>query len=322
MQAIRVRQTGGPEVLELQEIPTPTPAEGELLVKLEAAGLNFIDTYQRSGLYSMETPYTPGLEGAGRVAQVGSGVTGLQEGDTVAYTGVLGAYAEYAVIPAERAVAVPSGMDTKTAAAIMLQGMTAHYLCRDTYRVEDGTRCLIHAGAGGVGLLLIQMCKMHGAEVFTTVSTEEKAQLASTAGADHVIRYTEQDFEEAVRQIGGERPLDVVYDSVGRTTFEKGLHLLRPRGLMVLYGQSSGPLGPMDLQLLAANGSLFTTRPTLMHYIAERRELDARASDIMAWVQAGTLSVRIGTEYPLDQAREAHQALEGRKTTGKVLLVP
>ena len=322
MKAIRVNQPGGPDVLSLEDIDTPTPGEGQLLVKLDAAGLNFIDCYQRSGLYNMEFPLTLGNEGAGVVEAVGPGVSGFAPGDNVAYTGVLGAYAEYTLLPAARAVKVPSGMDNKQAAAIMLQGLTAHYLCRDTYKIEQGSKCLIHAGAGGVGLLLIQMCKMFGAEVFTTVSTDEKVALAKEAGADHVIKYTETDFEEAVNAAAGKNALDVVYDSVAKTTFHKGLNLLRPRGTMVLYGQSSGPVDPIDPNILNPKGSLYLTRPSLVHYIGPRAELDARATDVMTWVASGKLNVRIGAEFPLAEAKAAHEALEGRKTTGKVLLIP
>ena len=322
MKAIRVNQPGGSEVLSYEDIPTPTAGEGQLLVKLEAAGLNFLDTYQRSGLYKMDYPITMGNEGAGVVEAVGPGVSGFAAGENVAYTGILGAYAEYALIPAARAVKVPSGMTNKQGAAIMLQGMTAHYLCRDTYRIESGDSCLIHAGAGGVGLLLIQMCKLLGAEVFTTVSTAEKAALAKGAGADHVINYTETDFAEATLKILGDRRLNVVYDAVAKDTFHKGLDLLKPRGMMVLYGQSSGPVPPIDLNILNPKGSLYVTRPSLVHYIGSRAELDARASEVMGWVSSGKLDVRIGAEFALAEAKAAHDALEGRKTTGKVLLIP
>jgi len=308
--------------MKLEEVPTPTAGEGQLLVKLEAAGLNFIDTYQRSGLYKMELPFTPGNEGAGVVEAVGPGVSGFAKGDRVAYTGVLGSYAEYTLLPAARALKIPEGMETKQGAAIMLQGMTAHYLCHDTYPLKAGDSCLVHAGAGGVGLLLIQMCKMIGATVYTTVSTEEKAKLARDAGADHVVLYTQEDFEEAVKAKMGDRKLDVVYDSVAKTTFDKGLNLLRPRGLMVLYGASSGPIPPLDAQILNAKGSLYLTRPSLVHYIGAREDLERRASDLFGWVASGKLKVRIGAEFPLAQAKDAHDALEGRKTTGKVLILP
>jgi NADPH:quinone reductase len=322
MKAIRVHEQGPSSVMKLEEVPTPTPGQGQLLVKLAAAGLNYIDTYQRSGLYKLATPFTPGNEGAGVVEAVGAGVSGFAKGDRVCYTGVLGAYAEYTLLPADRAIKVPQGMDIKMGAAIMLQGMTAHYLCKDTYPLKKGDACLVHAGAGGVGLLLIQMCKMLGATVFTTVSTDEKAKLAKEAGADHVILYTKEDFEEACKKILGDRKLDVVYDSVAKTTFDKGLNLIRPRGLMVLYGASSGPLPPVDLGVLAAKGSLFVTRPSLVNHIATRAELEKRAGEVLGWVASGKLKVRIGAEFPLAKAKDAHDALEGRKTTGKVLLIP
>ena len=322
MKAIRIAAQGGSDVMKLEELPTPKPGQGELLVKLAAAGLNYIDTYQRSGLYKLPVPFTPGSEGAGVVEEAGEGVKGFKAGDPVAYTGVLGAYAEYTLLPAERAVKVPKGMDLKTAASIMLQGMTAHYLACDTYPLKKGDWCLVHAGAGGVGLLLIQMAKMRGATVVTTVSTPEKAKLAKGAGADHVVMYTQVDFEPETRKLVGERGLDVVYDSVGRDTFLKGLNLLRRRGLMVLYGASSGPVPPLDLQILNAKGSLYVTRPSLVHHIATRAELEARAKAVMRWVSTGKLKVRIGATYPLAQAKQAHDDLEGRKTTGKVLLIP
>jgi len=322
MKAIRIAAQGGSDVMKLEELPTPKPGQGELLVKLAAAGLNYIDTYQRSGLYKLPLPFTPGSEGAGVVEEAGEGVKGFKAGDPVAYTGVLGAYAEYTLLPAERAVKVPKGMDLKTAASIMLQGMTAHYLACDTYPLKKGDWCLVHAGAGGVGLLLIQMAKMRGATVVTTVSTPDKAKLAKGAGADHVVMYTQVDFEPETKKLVGERGLDVVYDSVGRDTFLKGLNLLRRRGLMVLYGASSGPVPPLDLQILNAKGSLYVTRPSLVHHIATRAELEARAKAVMRWVSTDKLKVRIGATYPLAQAKQAHDDLEGRKTTGKVLLIP
>jgi NADPH:quinone reductase len=322
MKAIRITTPGASDVMKLEEIPTPKPGKGELLVKLAAAGLNFIDTYQRSGLYKLPTPFTPGNEGAGTIDALGEGVTGFKAGDPVAYTGVVGAYAEYALIPAARAVKVPAGMDLKQAASIMLQGMTAHYLACDSYPLKKGDWCLVHAGAGGVGLLLIQMAKMRGATVVTTVSTPDKAKLAKEAGADHVVMYTKVDFEAETKKIVGDRGLDVVYDAVGKDTFDKGLNLLRRRGLMVLYGASSGPVPPMDLQILNAKGSLFLQRPSLVHHIFTREELEARAGEVMGWVTSGKLKVRIGATYPLAQAKQAHDDLEGRKTTGKVLILP
>lgn len=322
MKAIRVQAQGASDVMKVEEIPTPKPGKGELLVKLAAAGLNYIDTYQRSGMYKVPTPFTPGNEGAGTVDALGEGVTGFKAGEQVAYTGVLGAYAEYALIPAARAVKVPKGMDLKTAAAIMLQGMTAHYLACDTYPLKRGDWCLVHAGAGGVGLLLIQIAKMRGAKIITTVSTPDKAKLAKGAGADHCILYTKDDFEKETRKIVGERGVNVVYDSVGKTTFDKGFNVLMRRGMMVLYGASSGAVPLFDLQVLNAKGSVFVTRPSLVHHIFTREELDKRAGEVMTWVKSGKLKVRIGATYPLDQAKQAHDDLEGRKTTGKVLLIP
>jgi NADPH:quinone reductase len=322
MKAIRIAAPGGSDVMKLEEIPTPKPGKGELLVKLTAAGLNYIDTYQRSGMYKMPLPFTPGNEGAGHVEAVGEGVTGFKAGDAVAYTGVIGAYAEYTLLPAARAVKVPAGMDLKIAASIMLQGMTAHYLACDSYALRKGDWCLVHAGAGGVGLLLIQMAKMRGANVITTVSTEEKAKLAKEAGADHAILYTKVDFEAETLKIVGDRKVDVVYDAVGKDTFDKGFNVIRRRGTMVLYGASSGPVPPFDLQVLNAKGSLFIQRPSLVHHIFTREELEARAGEVMSWVQAGKLKVRIGHTYPIAQAKQSHDDLEGRKTTGKVLLLP
>jgi len=322
MKAIRIHAYGGSEVMQVEEIPTPQPGDGQLLVKLDAIGLNFIDTYQRSGLYPISLPFIPGNEGAGVVEAVGAGVTDYAPGDRVAYTGVLGAYADYTLLPADRAVRVPNGMDMQAAAAIMLQGMTAHYLSHDTFPLKSGDWCLVHAGAGGVGLLLIQMAKALGANVITTVSTDEKEALAKGAGADHVIQYTKTDFEAEVLKIVGDRKLDVIYDSVASTTFEKGLNLLRMRGMMVLYGQSSGPVAPLDPAILNQKGSLFLTRPSLFHYIASREDLATRAGAVLEMVNSGKLDVRIGETFPLVEAKAAHDALEGRKTTGKVLLIP
>ena len=322
MKAIRVNQNGGSETLSLEDIPNPKPAEGELLVQLEAAGVNFIDTYQRSGLYPIPLPFTLGVEGAGRVEALGGGAEGFQVGDTVTWSGILGAYAEKAVIPAARAVRVPEGLDGKTAAAVLLQGMTAHYLCHDTYPLKTGEWALVHAAAGGVGLLLIQMCKMLGAKVIGTVSTDEKARLAKDAGADEVILYTRQDFETETMRITGNAGVSVVYDAVAATTFEKGLNVLRPRGYMALYGQSSGKVDPIDPAILAEKGSLFLTRPTLVNYTTTRDELTARAGAVMGMVRDGKLNVRIGETFPLAEAKAAHDALEGRRTTGKVLLIP
>jgi NADPH2:quinone reductase len=322
MKAMRVHEPGGSEVMKYEDIDTPQPGDGELLVKLDACGVNYIDTYQRSGLYPMPLPFTPGNEGAGQVEAVGGGVSGFSAGDAVCYTGVVGAYAEQAIIPAAKAIKCPEGIGTDTAAAVLLQGMTAHYLCHDTYPLKQDDWCLVHAGAGGVGLLLIQMAKMLGANVIATVSTDEKAALAKGAGADHVILYTTQDFEEETLRIVGDRKLDVVYDSVAQTTFEKGLNLLRRRGLMVLYGQSSGPVGPFELNTLNGKGSLFVTRPSLVHHTFTREELENRAGALLGMVASGKLDVRIGATYPLAEAKAAHDALEGRQTTGKVLLKP
>ena len=322
MKAMQISNPGGSDVMTYTDLPKPEPGEGQLLVKLEAIGVNFIDTYQRSGLYKLPLPFSPGNEGAGVVESVGAGVSGYSAGDRVAYTGVLGAYAEYTLLPADRAVKVPDGMETQQAGAIMLQGMTAHYLCHDTFSVSNGNKVLIHAGAGGVGLLLIQMCKILGATVFTTVSTDAKADLAKGAGADHVIKYSEQEFQEEVEKVAGKNALDCVFDSVAKTTFDKGLDLLRPRGMMVLYGQSSGPVPPIDLNILNPKGSLYVTRPSLGHYTASADDLQKRASQVLGSVASGRLNVRIGGTYPLANAKQSHDDLEGRKTTGKLLLLP
>lgn len=322
MRAIRVHEYGAADVMRWEDLPQPQPGPAELRVRLSAVGLNFIDTYQRSGLYRLPLPFIPGNEGAGVVDAVGEGVTSFQPGDRVAYTGVQGAYAEYSIVPLDQAVRVPEGLEIHQAGAAMLQGMTAHYLCHHTYPLQGAESCLIHAGAGGVGLLLIQMCRMIGAEIYTTVSTEEKAALAREAGANHVILYTQQDFAEEVLRISGGRKLDVIYDSVARDTFDKGLEILRPRGMMVLYGQSSGVVPPLDLNRLSVAGSLFITRPRLGAYTATREELEQRAGDVLGWVLEGRLKLRIGARYPLADAVEAHRAIEGRSTTGKVLLLP
>lgn len=322
MRGIQVSEIGGPEVLEYVEIAEPELLDGSVLVAVAVAGLNYIDTYQRSGLYPMQMPITLGLEGSGTVEAVSDGVGSLVVGDRVAWCSVAGSYADRTVAPASALVKVPDGVSLEAAAATMLQGLTAHYLATDTFHLAPGDRCLVHAGAGGVGLLLIQIAKLLGAEVYTTVSTAKKAGLAAAAGADHVIRYDETDFGEAVVAIGGERPLDVIYDGVGADTFDRGLGLLRPRGMMALFGQASGPVPPVDLQVLAQNGSLFVTRPSLFHYIAERHELESRAADLFGWIATGELDVRVGQSWPLSQAAEAHRALEARETTGKTLLIP
>lgn len=323
MRAIEVSRTGGPEVLEVVERPEPEPGPGEVVVAPAAIGVNYIDTYHRSGLYPLPLPFVPGLEHAGTVTAVGADVAWPAVGDRVATSAVLGSYAEAVVADPGRLVPVPDGVNDEVAAAVMLQGMTAHYLTADTFPLGPGDRCLIHAGAGGVGLLAIQLAVGAGAEVFTTVSSEEKAALAAGAGAHHVIRYDETPFDEAVRDLAGaERPLDVVYDGVGVATFEAGLGLLRPRGLMVLFGQASGPVPPVDLQVLSRNGSLYVTRPTLADHVADRSELEARAEAVLGAVAEGRLDVRIGLRRPLVEAADAHRDLEGRRTTGKVLLVP
>jgi len=322
MKAICVESHGGPEALRLMDLPEPTPTEGQLLVRVEAAGVNFIDVYHRTGLYPNPLPLTLGLEGAGVVAGVGPGAAGFREGDRVTWTKAPGSYAETALVPAEQAVVVPEAVETRTAAAVMLQGLTAHYLCHDTYPLKAGDTCLVHAAAGGVGLLLVQMAKEKGARVFATVSTEEKAALAREAGADEVILYTREDFLEAVKRLTDGRGLSVVYDSVGKTTSEKSLDCLQPRGMMVFYGNSSGPAPPVDPLTLTQKGSLFLTRPTLFHHIADRASLEARAADVLGAVASGRLKVRVGQTFPLAEAAEAHRALEGRKTTGKVLLLP
>ncbi len=322
MKAIRVGMHGGPEVLALQEVERPQPASGEVVFKIEAAGLNFIDVYRRTGLYPTDLPGTPGVEAAGAVAAVGDGVVDLKVGDRIASTHVKGAYAEHATVDAERAVVIPEGVSTRDAAAVMLQGMTAQYLARSTFPLEEGDSCLVHAGAGGVGLLLIQLAKGCGARVFATVGSKEKAELARGAGADEVILYREEDFLSFVKSKTGGAGLNVVYDSVGKDTFEKSLQCLTLRGMLVLFGQSSGTVPPLAPGRLAQGGSLFLTRPSLFHYIPDRDSLERRASDVLGRVADGSLKVRIGTTFPLAEAADAHRALEGRRTTGKVLLLP
>jgi NADPH2:quinone reductase len=320
MKAIRVDRYGGPEVMQYQDVPEPQPKPGEAVVKVQAAGVNFIDVYYRSGVYKAELPFTPGMEAGGVVSAVGPEVGEVKVGDRVAYTGVMGTYAEYASVPAARLVALPEALDARQGAAAMLQGMTAHYLATTTYPLKPGDACLVHAAAGGVGLLLCQIAKMRGAHVIGTVSTEEKAALARAAGADEVILYTQEDFEAAVKRLRGGRGVQVVYDSVGKTTFDKSLNCLAPRGYLVLFGQSSGSVGPIDPQVLSQKGSLFLTRPTLFHHMATRAELLERAGDVLGWIAAGTLKLRLEFDFPLREAAEAHRALEGRQTTGKVLL--
>ena len=322
MKAIRVHSPGGSEALRYEDVPQPAPGAGQVLVKVEAAGVNFVDVYQRTGLYKVALPFTLGQEAAGVVTAVGSGVSEVKVGDRVAYCHVMGAYAEYAVVPADRIVRLPEGVSTQQGAAAMLQGMTAYYLASATYPLKPGDVCLVHAAAGGVGLLLCQIAQLRGARVIGTVSTRAKATLAREAGAEDVILYTEQDFEVEVKRLTQGAGLQVVYDSVGKTTFDKGLNCLARRGLMVLYGQSSGPVGSFDPLLLSQKGSLFLTRPKLGDYIATRAELLQRAGEVLGWIKSGKLKLRIDHEFPLAQAAEAHRALEGRKTTGKVLLIP
>ena len=322
MRAIVVKELGGHEVLTVAERDDPTAGPGQLVVRVAAVGVNFMDVYQRTGVgnYKTPTPYTPGAEGAGTVLAVGEGVTDFAVGDHVAWAAGPGSYAEQVALPARNAVPVPPSIDLKIAAAVILQGMTAHYLCNSTFPVQDGNITVVHAAAGGVGLLLIQMIKMRGGVVVATTSTTPKAELAQQAGADHVTTYGE--FVEAVRRVSGERGADVVFDSVGQATFEDSLAALRPRGMMVLYGASSGPVPPVDPQRLNTGGSLFLTRPTLVHYVADRGDLLWRAGDLFEWIADGELDVRIGGEYPLADAARAHEDLFARRTTGKLLLLP
>jgi NADPH:quinone reductase len=322
MKAIQVKQPGGPEALELGELPVPEPKASEAVVKLAASGVNFIDVYQREGRYKVPLPFVLGQEGAGVVTAIGADVKSVKKGDRVAWTGVLGGYAEYAAVPSDRLVAIPAGVTDSQAAAAMLQGMTAHYLCHDTYPLKRGETALVHAAAGGVGLLLVQMAHDIGARVLATVSTEEKAKLAREAGADEIIFYTKSDFEAETKRLTNGQGVHVVYDSVGKTTFEKGLNVLRPRGFMVLFGGSSGAVPPFDLIALSQKGSLYVTRPTLGHYIATREELMARSSAVFGMITSGKLKLRIEHTYALGEAQQAHRDLEGRKTTGKLLLMP
>ncbi len=321
MKAVRVHSPGGPEALVVEDIPEPTPKAGEVLVRVEAAGVNFIDIYHRTGLYKVGLPTTLGREGAGTVERCRAGRRGLSPGDRVAWAMEPGSYAEKAVVPAARLVKIPDGVPTRVAAAAMLQGMTAHYLACSTYPLKSGDTCLVHAAAGGVGLLLTQIAKMRGARVLGTVSTAAKAALSKGAGADATIDYTKQDFEVEVKRLTSGRGVEVVYDSVGKTTFEKSLASLLPRGMLALFGQSSGPVPPVDPQVLSQRGSLYLTRPTLAHYIATREELLWRAEEVLGWIRDKRLRVRIDREFPLSEAADAHRALESRATSGKVLLV-
>ena len=320
MKRIIVREPGGPEQMVLDEVPAPAPGPGEALVAIAYSGVNFIDVYFRTGLYKAERPIVLGSEAAGTIERVGPGVTGVTPGDRVVYTMVRGSYAESAVVPAAQLVKIPDGVDFKTAAAVMLQGTTAHYLTRSTFPLDREHTCLVHAAAGGTGGLIVQMAKHHGARVFGTVSTEEKAREVRGLGADETIMYTQQDFEADVKRLTDGRGVDVVYDSVGQTTFDKSLKVIRPRGMMVLFGQSSGPVPPFDPSLLNARGSLFLTRPSLAHYLASRNELLRRTGEIMDLVVSGRLKVRVSAMYPLSEVARAHRDLESRKTTGKLLL--
>lgn len=322
MKAIQVKRTGGPGAMELVELPVPEPKANEAVVKLSASGVNFIDVYQREGRYKVPLPFILGQEGAGVVNAVGGGVTTIKNGDRVAWAGPMGSYAEYAAVPAERLVPIPVSVSDQQGAAAMLQGMTAHYLSHSTYPLKRGETALVHAAAGGVGLLLTQMAHNIGARVIATVSTEEKAKLAHEAGADEIILYTQQDFEAETKRLTGGKGVDVVYDSVGKTTFAKGLNILRPRGMMVLYGGSSGAVPPFDLIELSTKGSLFVTRPTMGNYTASREELMERAGAVFGMIAAGKLKLRIEHTYSWAEAQRAHHELEGRKTTGKLLLIP
>ena len=322
MKAIQVARVGAPEVLTLIDVPVPDPKPNEALVQIKAAGVNFIDVYFREGRYPAPIPFINGQEAAGIIVAVGPDVTTLRLGDRVAYTGLLGSYAEYAAVPADRLVKIPDELDFEQAAAAMLQGMTAHYLSHSTYPIKTGETALIHAAAGGVGLLLVQMAKQLGARVIATAGSEAKSQLARQAGADEVIIYTEQDFEVETQRLTGNQGVHVVYDGVGRDTFARDLNVLRPRGYLVLFGGASGAVPPFDLLELTKHGSLFVTRPSLQHYVARREELEQRSNEVLQMIVRGDLKLRIYKKYPLEDVRQAHHDLEGRKTTGKLLLIP
>lgn len=322
MKAVRIHQTGGPQALLYEEVPLPEPGSGEVRVKIEAAGVNYIDTYHRNGQYKQALPFTPGMEGGGVVDAVGEGVTAVTPGDRVAYAMQIGAYADYAIVPAWRLVHVPDPVEIKVGTAVMLQGMTAHYLTHSTYPIQDGDTVLVHAAAGGVGLLLVQIAKLRGARVIGTTSTPEKAELAQRHGADDVILYTETDFVSAVQDLTSGHGVHVIYDGVGQTTFRPGLDCLRPRGYMVLYGQASGPVEALDPQILNQKGSLFLTRPSLGHYAASQEETQQRANDLFGWIASDDLHVRIDRTFPLSEAADAHRYIEGRRTKGKLLLLP
>jgi NADPH:quinone reductase len=322
MKAVRIHQVGGPETLRYEEISLPEPGPGEARVKIEASGLNFIDVYHRTGIYPVPLPFTLGMEGAGAVEAAGPGVTEVKPGDRVAYAMQLGSHAEYAIVPAAKLVPLPAKVDTRTAAAALLQGMTAHYLVRSTYPLQKGDLALVHAAAGGAGLMLVQAAKRLGATVFGTVSTEKKARLAKEAGADEVILYTETDFVAEIKKLTSNRGVHVVYDSVGKSTFDKSLDCLRPRGYLVLFGNSSGPVAPFNVATLVAKGSLFVTRPSLAHYMLTREELLERASELFDWISSGAVKARVEGTYPFADVAEAHRQLEARQTMGKVLLLP
>ena len=322
MKAIRVHSVGGPEAMRFEDVADRVPQGGEAVVRVEAAGVNFIDVYHRTGLYRLPLPVTLGQEGAGTVEAIGPGVSGVKPGDRVGWAGVGGSYAERAAIPAQKLVVLPAGVSSRDAAAAMLQGMTAHYLATSTFALEPGDTCLVHAAAGGVGLLLCQIAKMRGARVIGTAGSPEKAKVAREAGADETIDYSKQDFEAEVRRLTGGKGVQVVYDGVGKSVFDKSLNCLAPRGTMVTFGNASGPVPAVEPLTLSQKGSLFLTRPTLGHYIATREDLEARAGDVLGWIASGRLKIRVGAEFPLARAAEAHRALEGRKTTGKVLLIP
>jgi NADPH:quinone reductase len=322
MKTILVKEPGGPEKMELAEVSKPQPGPGQALIRLGAIGVNFIDIYFRMGRYKADLPMTLGNEGAGTVETVGPGVSGVAVGDRVAWTMQRGSYAEYSLVPSSILVKIPGHVSFETAAAAMLQGMTAHYLTHSTYALKSGDTCLVHAAAGGTGALIVQMAKMRGARVLGTVSTEEKAKIARAAGADETIRYTEKDFAAEVKRLTDGRGVDVVYDSVGQSTFDKSLDSLRPRGVLALFGQSSGAVPPFDLNVLNGKGSLFVTRPSLAHHLLTREELLWRAGDVLGWIETGKLKLRIERTYPLAEAAAAHQDLESRRTAGKLLLIP
>jgi NADPH2:quinone reductase len=322
MKATQIQKTGGPEVLTFVDLPAPKPKPNEAVVKISAAGVNFIDVYFREGRYPMPVPFVSGQEASGIVSEIGTEVKSFKPGDRVAYTGIIGAYAEYAAVPADRLVLLPPGITEQQAAAAMLQGITAHYLLYDTYPLKKGETALIHAAAGGVGLLLVQMAKNIGARVIATTGTEEKAKLAREAGADEVILYAQQDFEAETKRLADGKGVDVIYDGVGKTTFDKDLNVLRPRGYLVLFGASSGAVPPFDLVKLSQKGSLFITRPSIAHHIATHEELQHRATDVLSMIAKGKLKMRIEHIYPLRDAQQAHRDLEARKTTGKLLLIP